>query len=61
MLILVFPDGETFSTLEGCMISEIDDDLELEEAEEAIADDQEAVLYTFKDDDTTRARIRAVI
>ena len=61
MLILVFPDGETFNTLEGCTISEIDDDLELEAAEEELAAGRDEILYTFKDDATTRARIKAVI
>lgn len=39
MKIMVLSDGETFSSLDGCAIYEVPDELEIEEIETLLADD----------------------
>jgi hypothetical protein len=39
MLIVVFPDGETWNALDGCSIQEIPDDLDIDEVEELLSND----------------------
>jgi hypothetical protein len=54
MFILIFPDGETFNTIDGCTIAEVPDGLEIEEVEDPISSDAEKIVGRLEVDDTTK-------
>lgn len=53
MIILIFPDGETFNTLPGCRIARVPDGLEIDEVEDLIRDEREQAIGTLEVDETT--------
>jgi hypothetical protein len=50
MYIIVFPDGETFNSLDGCTIAEVPDHLQIEDVERLIANDGETPIGEISSD-----------